>query len=426
MQLGSEQKQALEATLRGRKHIFLTGEAGVGKSHLIHEIKNTLPDDMLACVAPTGVAAVNIGGTTIHSFCHITDIINPRAFPLDDEEKIEAYEKIRFLIIDEVFMCRSDLVDLIDLFLRMNGHRKGYPFGGVQLIMVGDPYQLPPVVTDSERERFGIGKPLESPHFFDAIVWQDAGFRVMELKEKFRFDNAEWPDLLGRLRIGMASSGDLKMINQASGKKPDTDSTRLYARNAAVDAYNDKMLSSLRGAPRVYDAEIGGEVRESYRPTLEKLHLKAGARVVCLRNGTDTDTRADYQNGSMGYVAYMDDGEVGVDLDNGNMISLKPATWEIPSYDRRFAHFPSNLLKSLDRGFPKSVMRSLQPIDFRGLIKMTEPWGITYGSPIFRVVREKRCKAFYTLAKRNPRALKSALAAGSEPSNGDRPDSHSQ
>ena len=115
MQLGREQQEALEAALRGNQHIFLTGEAGVGKSHLIYEIKNILPDDMVACVAPTGIAAVNIGGTTIHSFCHIRDVINPRVHRLDSEEEMEAYEKIRVLIIDEVSMCRADLMGLMDL-----------------------------------------------------------------------------------------------------------------------------------------------------------------------------------------------------------------------------------------------------------------------------------------------------------------------
>ena len=294
-----------------------------------------MPPGSVACMAPTGRAAVLLPlGTTAHRFCQIKSPYVPaNAKRLDDEER-RPYQRLALLIIDEISMMRCDLLDHINAFMMANGPCPGQPFGGCALVMVGDPYQLPPVVTDGEKSRFAgeAENTYRSPFFFDAIAWQRNSFRVFTLTERVRFTNDAWGQALSLVRVGDISDFELDQINRECTRRlPNDDSFRLYTTNAAAEQYNHRRLEALDGTPAVYPAKIEGLVPPADLPTEEHLTLKVGARVMMIRNDQSGDT---YQNGTLGEVIELGSRSVDVLLENGHTITVGPQVFDFYDFDR--------------------------------------------------------------------------------------------
>jgi ATP-dependent exoDNAse (exonuclease V) alpha subunit len=314
----------------GDGHLFVTGRAGTGKSTLLRAIRDQLGDKAVV-IAPTGLAAVNVGGQTIHSFFSLP----PRLVKSEDIRRSRngrIMRKLTHLIIDEVSMVRSDLMAAIDLSLRINRGRPREPFGGVQLILFGDLHQLPPVVQEHE-----VGTYLEDnfggPFFFSvAALREGAGTSLLELTQVFRQSEGPLLQVLNKIRDGEVTAEDLTELNGrvltirtlAEGEP----FVILTPTNAAAQRINVAYLKALPTVPFTYAAAITGEFNDSAAPTELALTLKVGAKVILLRN--DADKR--WVNGTVARVTRLAEREVWIEV-NGIEYELEPVAWE----NRRYA-----------------------------------------------------------------------------------------
>ena len=312
-------------------HLFVTGRAGTGKSTLLTCLKDLIADEMVV-LAPTGLAAVNVGGQTIHSFFGFP----PRLIRSDDIRRSRngrLMRRLKFLVIDEVSMVRSDLMWAIDQSLRVNRGRPREPFGGLRLAMFGDLHQLPPVVNDAE-----VASHLESEHggpfFFSiAALREGAGTALIELEQVFRQKDEALLAVLNKIREGEADADDLAVLNARvhpirtlSDGEP---FVILTPTNAAAGRINMAYLNALPGAPRPYQATTTGEFSDAARPTEQTLMLKPGAKVMLLRN--DADRR--WVNGSIARVSRLEDARVWIEID-GEEHEVEQVSWE----SRRYAY----------------------------------------------------------------------------------------
>ena len=340
------QSDALDEIVNGIGHVFITGEAGTGKTHLLLQALHHMDPGRVACTAPTGRAAIALpGGVTIHKFCQIKDIHRLRVNELPEAGKTP-YQNLIWLVIDEVSMARADLMDALDEFLRLNGPDDTARFGGVKLVMVGDLYQLPPVVKPNEVERFSTQK-YRAPYFFSAGAWDFATFKTIHLQEKLRFAERYWAEILDRVRIGAVTDADLRMINETglANRRVNDDRMRLFARRDAAAVYNEQALDRLRGYVDEYVAEIEGELPREL-PVPEVIELKKGARVMTTRN--DPDER--FQNGSMGYVSHLGINSVTIDFDDGRTVEVEPMTFDFYSFETWL--YPGADAKGMPRRMP--------------------------------------------------------------------------
>ncbi|NOU07049.1 MAG: AAA family ATPase [Hyphomicrobiaceae bacterium] len=311
-------------------NLFVTGRAGTGKSTLLRALRDLISEDVVV-VAPTGLAAVNVGGQTIHSFFGLP----PRLVRGDDIKRSRngrIMRRMKYLVIDEVSMVRSDLMWAIDQSLRINRGRTREPFGGVKLVLFGDMHQLPPVVQESE-----VAEHLEStfggPFFFSVPALREGlGTYLLELTEVFRQRDERLIQLLNHVRDGRAEEDDLAILNDrvrpirtlAEGDA----FVILTPTNAAAQRINLAYLEALKGAAKVYPAGITGEFNAAASPTDMTLTLKVGAKVIMLRN--DADRR--WVNGSIARVAKLTDTQVWIEIE-GKEYEVEPAVWE----NRRYA-----------------------------------------------------------------------------------------
>jgi len=312
-------------------HLFITGRAGTGKSTLLRYLREIVADQGIV-LAPTGLAAVNVGGQTIHSFFGFP----PRLIRPDDIRRSRnggLMRRLKFLIIDEVSMVRSDLMWAIDQSLRVNRGRPREPFGGVRLLLFGDLHQLPPVVQEAE-----VAEHLESnfggPFFFDVPALRDgAGTALLELKQVFRQDDAQLIGVLDRIREGEADESDLELLNDRVSPIRTLGEGEQFViltpTNAAANRINAAYLDALPGRAYAYEAGVTGDFSDSAQPTDSPLLLKAGAKVILLRN--DPDRR--WVNGTISRVSRLDDKRVWVEVD-GKEHEVEPAAWE----NRRYAY----------------------------------------------------------------------------------------
>lgn len=284
------------------EHLFITGRAGTGKSTLLNLIKRTTRRS-IAVVAPTGVAALNVRGQTIHSFFGFPGKLLTRK-DIRKRSNRYLYQKLDTLIIDEVSMVRADFLDRIDEFLRLNRERVTEPFGGVQIVMFGDLFQLPPVVaSDIERALFqGDMKTYESPYFFDAKVWtDDVEMEMLELNIVFRQKARQFVRLLDAVREGHFDFDDLMDLNTRNvsedefGEEP---AITLSSTNRLADAINQRELLRLSAKPVRYVGSLSGNFDSRNLPTELALALKPGAQVMFVRN----DSEKRFVNGSIGVV----------------------------------------------------------------------------------------------------------------------------
>ncbi|MHA1541056.1 MAG: ATP-dependent DNA helicase [Alphaproteobacteria bacterium] len=310
------------------KHVFISGKAGTGKSTFLTYIRKKFEKRNLAVVAPTGVAALNVGGQTIHSFFKI----KPGMIDLNElgaRRKRRMYEKLHVLIIDEISMVRADLLDSIDIFLKNNGPKKGEPFGGVQLCLIGDIGQLPPIVTRDDQDVFY--RLYKGRDFFHANALKNIDIETVKFKEIFRQTDENFIKLLNRVRNGEANRELLNELNKCH-KTPaeNVDYVTLTTINRKADAINQAKLDALKGRERTYSAKIKGENRAfNHRtPAPLELTLKIGAFVMILKN----DSRGRWVNGTTGTITHMSEENIFVKKSDGQEVAIGREKWEHVQY----------------------------------------------------------------------------------------------
>lgn len=315
--------------------VFLTGKAGTGKTTFLHHIKNNCTKKM-AIVAPTGVAAINAGGTTLHSLFQLPlgpYLPSRQGIPANAEAtnehklfshlrisrpKRELFEELELLIIDEVSMLRADTLDAVDTILRHFRRQQQIPFGGVQVLFIGDLFQLPPVVNQEEWE---ILQPVyNSPFFFEALALRDNPPLYLELKKIYRQNEFEFIQILNRIRNNIVSTDDLEALHQYY--RPDFNPPKdenyitLTTHNYRADQINKRELDNLPGKPYTFDGELTGEFNERSLPVELKLRLKAGAQIMFTRNDKGESRR--FYNGKLGVISRIDHKQIFVRFPDEN------------------------------------------------------------------------------------------------------------
>jgi len=277
-------KAALNILENSKESLFITGKAGTGKSTLLKYFKANTKKKIII-LAPTGVAAINVGGQTIHSFFKF----QPRIIQKDTIRRLRnssLIEKLDMVIIDEVSMVRADLMDGIDYALRINRDEMKKPFGGVQMAFFGDLFQLCPVVEREAKEL--LDARYASPYFFSAKAFQDFGVRYVELSKIYRQRDPRFIELLNRLRNKEHTDEDLELLNERlrkDDKKSGSDETVvLTTTNSMAGTINQDRLARLPGTEFTYEATVTGKFDESAYPTETSLRLKIGAQVILIKN----------------------------------------------------------------------------------------------------------------------------------------------
>lgn len=315
-------------------YLFLTGKAGTGKTTFLRRLKEQTPKRMVI-LAPTGIAAINAGGVTIHSFFQLsfapfvpeTTFNSSQTHYRFSKEKRNIIRSMDLLVIDEISMVRADLLDAIDSALRRYRDREK-PFGGVQLLMIGDLQQLAPVVKENEWEM--LKNYYETPYFFASRALRETVYMTIELKTVYRQSDTFFLSLLNKIRENQADDEVLNELNRRyqPGFRPRKEEgyIRLTTHNYQAQKVNDNELASLPGQTYSFRAEIDGTFPEYLYPADEVLTIKAGAQIMFLKNDPSSEKR--YYNGMIGEVAAVNDaGMIVRGKDNGDEFQLLPEEW---------------------------------------------------------------------------------------------------
>ena len=325
--LSQEQRSAFEQIEKTNKHYFITGKAGTGKTHLLHYLKKHT-SKRCAVVAPTGVAAIQIGGQTIHSFFKFPPrVIHPDQVNIG-EKTAELLRHLDLLIIDEISMVRADLMDAIGIALRQ-AKRSNAPFGGTQIVMLGDLYQLPPVVNDRELQKY-FYTYYGGPYFFQAHVWQQTEFSTVKLNHIFRQKDQHFISILNKIRAGEISNEVLEKLNQRVIDVEEIASNKsiiLTTTNNKALQINENKLAQIDARVYCYQAKIEGDFGNKYFPTEEFLRLKEGAQIIMLKN----DPNKRWVNGSLGVIHKSTEDSISVKIDN-RVYQVPPAVWNRVRY----------------------------------------------------------------------------------------------
>ena len=315
-----EMQKALQIIQFTRRSLFLTGKAGTGKSTFMRHIAATIKKKHII-LAPTGIAAINAGGSTLHSFFKLpfhpllpTDkrysARNIRDTLKYNGEKTKLLREVELIIIDEISMVRADIIDFIDKVLRIYNRNMREPFGGKQLLLVGDIYQLEPVIKEDERQLLRPFYP--SCFFFDAHVFREMQLIAVELKKVYRQRDAQFISLLDHIRTSQVSDTDLHLLNARVNAEIGTEEGRLSitlsGRRDTVDYINEKQLNTLPDQPTIFYGHIEGEFPESSLPTPIELEVKTGAQVLFIKN----DKERRWVNGTLGTIIGFGDEEDGI------------------------------------------------------------------------------------------------------------------
>lgn len=316
-------------------NLFLTGRAGTGKTTFLRSLISRT-HKQLVIAAPTGIAAINAGGVTLHSLFQLDfglflPGMNRKAFKFS-REKIKLIKFMDVLVIDEVSMVRADLLDAVDDVLRRMRNPR-LPFGGVQLLLIGDLRQLPPVVTDSEQEL--LSRHYPTPYFFSSKALTAAGYVTVELQKVYRQEDPSFLHLLGEIREGNPSAEVCEALNKRyipNFKPEDSEHwVQLSSHNASANAINRQRMDALPAAPYTYNSVITGNFPKGVCPAEDILTLKQGAQVMFVKNEPGPQHR--YYNGLIGTVTRLDETSVTVLPDNGTEpICVKAVDWENISY----------------------------------------------------------------------------------------------
>ncbi|WP_304622661.1 helix-turn-helix domain-containing protein [Pedobacter sp. Leaf132] len=336
------------------KHVFLTGKAGTGKTTFLRKLIQLTHKKAMIC-APTGIAAINAAGVTIHSLFQLpfgaffpdaaSSIINQNiTFNFNTPKTIVKHlnmqgnkrrmiQELELLVIDEVSMLRADMLDAIDFSLRYIRRNRNVPFGGVQLLFIGDLHQLPPVVKNDEWR--AMAAFYKSIYFFDALALQNNPPIYIELDKIYRQDDAVFIDLLNNLRNNKITSEDTALLRQHFRQdfKPAADENyiTLTTHNNKADAINRERLTQLKTKSYFFEAKITGEFSEYAYPNEKSLELKVGAQVMFIKNDMTAEKR--YYNGKIGVVHNIEKDTIEIELpDERTVISISPYTWENVKY----------------------------------------------------------------------------------------------
>ena len=339
----AELQNALQIIQFTRRSLFLTGKAGTGKSTFLRYIAaNTKKKHIV--LAPTGIAAINAGGSTLHSFFKLPfhpllpndsmySVRNIRNTLKYNSEKIKIIREVELIIIDEISMVRADIIDFIDKVLRVYCRNMREPFGGKQLLLVGDIYQLEPVVREDDRRL--LNPFYRSSFFFDAKIFQQFQLVSIELKKVYRQSDPVFINILDHIRTSQAQMKDLQLLNQRVGAQLDESDSKLAitlsTRRDTVDYINENQLKLLPGEPTLFRGNIQGEFPESSLPTPIELYLKTGAQVIFIKN----DIEHQWVNGTLGTIIGFDDeddAKIYVRTENGLDVMVEPAAWSNMRY----------------------------------------------------------------------------------------------
>lgn len=325
--LGAEQRAVHKVLEETDQNVYVTGKAGTGKSILLQYFTEKT-SKVVAVVAPTGVAALNVGGQTIHSFFKFDfGVQEPNEIEVDYKTR-EILRHIDAIVIDEISMVRVDLMEAINRKFQI-AKRNDLPFGGVQLIAFGDLYQLPPVVADGELHRY-LNHTYGGTYFFNAPVFKQSPLEIYELEHNYRQKDAEFKDILNSIRHGDNSPEVLEKVNvRAEVTIPEDGFITLSGTNTGVNAINAHKLANLPGQEHTYTAEISGDIKQSSFPTEKYLKLKVGAQVMMLRNDTERPMR--WANGTLGIITSLTPTVIRVNID-GVEHSVNKTTWDKVRY----------------------------------------------------------------------------------------------
>lgn len=402
------------------KSVFLTGKAGTGKTTFLRNLPN-ITRKRMAVVAPTGVAALNAGGVTIHSFFQLpfTPYIPEGAevsFVTKDEEgnavreqfrmsgnKIKLLRSLDLLVIDEISMVRSDLLDAVDSVLR-HYRRSSLPFGGVQLLMIGDLYQLTPVVKEEEWRI--ISRFYRSPYFFDSNALKKVDYVTVELTHIFRQQDDVFISILNQIRTNTLTSESLAVLNSRVSTNTDNDdeqNIRLTTHNNDANGINTSKLDALEGQEYTFEADIIDNFPPYMYPTDETLTLKVGAQVMFIKN--DSSPAKLYYNGKIGKITEIDDTKIMV-LCKGDLspIEVKEEKWENIQY------VVNNETKEIEQNVIGEFIQ--YPLRLAWAITVHKSQGLTFDRAIIDVhaafafgqvyVALSRCKSLEGLTLKTP------------------------
>lgn len=334
-----------------QRHIFLTGKAGTGKTTFLHRLASET-FKKVAIAAPTGIAAINAGGVTLHSLLQLpfgafipdntytfenafagAQINTPRTVKANfkiNKTKRQLLQDLELLIIDEVSMLRADLLDCIDTVLRHVRRKKMEPFGGLQLLFIGDLLQLPPVV--KEHEQRVLNKYYKSSFFFAAKALEQSPPIYLELEKIYRQQDESFVGLLNRFRNNNVRPADIDLLNSYHSEIESTteESIKITTHNQKADHINQGALQQLPGSSKTYTSEVYNDFPENMYPVSEKLELKEGAQVMFVKNDSSEDKR--FFNGKIGQVLSLNDSTIEVVCDNDEPITVEKYEWENVRY----------------------------------------------------------------------------------------------
>ena len=338
-----ELQNALQIIQYTQRSLFLTGKAGTGKSTFLRYIAAHTKKKHII-LAPTGIAAINAGGSTLHSFFKIPfhpllpndsmfSVRNIRNTLKYNSEKIKIIREVELIILDEISMVRADIIDFIDKVLRIYSRNMREPFGGKQLLLVGDIYQLEPVVREEDRRL--LSPFYRSSFFFDAKVFEYFQLVSIELRKVYRQSDPVFISILDHIRTSQVPMSDLQKLNQRVGAQLDESDSKLAitlsTRRDTVDYINDSQLKLLPGEPTLFRGNIQGEFPESSLPTPMELYLKTGAQIIFIKN----DIEHQWVNGTLGTIIGFDeddDVKIYVRTENGQDVMVEPAAWSNMRY----------------------------------------------------------------------------------------------
>lgn len=332
LRLNADFNDILHELEYSQDNYFITGRAGTGKSTLLQLFRQTT-HKRVAVLAPTGIAALNVRGQTIHSFFGFPPrIIN--ASEIKKRPNFRLYQNVDAIVIDEISMVRADIIDHIHRFLVLNRQNNAL-FGGVQMIFFGDLYQLPPVVAGVfEKDYFQSVYP--SPYFFSAKIFDHLNLKLIELRKVYRQEERDFIQLLDKIRTGTMDEEDFHYINERFCPPEDDDDQLLITlstRNDIAANINKHKLEQLPNPISIHQATIQGEFSPQLFPTEYQLQLKIGAQVMFVRN----DTFRRYVNGTIGIIQSIENGKVFVQIHDSNntesVIEVETADWEILKYE---------------------------------------------------------------------------------------------
>ena len=349
MTITDEMKKAIELIETTNDSVYITGKAGTGKTTFLKWLVSNCKKKFVV-TASTGIAAVNAGGVTLHSFLNIPfGVHNPNsAIHQFNTAKIELMNTIDALIIDEISMVRPDTIDYIDQKLRMY-RNSDEPFGGVQIIMFGDLYQLPPVVTNNEKDI--LLQFYRGVYFFYAYVFRKHGFHIVELNHIFRQTNQRFIEILNNIRSYKLTQEDIEDLEELRDRKLSENYDNKYIHICSYRKDVQRINEELLGEPsHTYYATIEKDFNLNAAPCDRKLSLRVGARVMMLIN----DKAHVYCNGSLGVVIGLDDKVVKVRLDNGCTVAVERCEWSAQEYKMKNGKIISEV-KGTCKQFPLTL-----------------------------------------------------------------------